>query len=208
MRLIVIYSHAMPLEQKVRGEILGGFSSRTAEFSSIPWGPLSTDCSRWLSQVLNAKWGLRNPQAHSSASSQPLILRCQPRHIQVPSTALAALPLLPSTPRPTRSPIRPYIASSTPSASKHPCSGFHPRMPSISRGNCSITEARHGLSMMFGNSCWAPLLLWQLSSAVLCVWRRKWQPTPVFLPGESQGWGSLVGCRLWGRTESDTTEAT
>ena len=39
-------------------------------------------------------------------------------------------------------------------------------------------------------------------------WRRKWQPTPVFLPGESQGWGSLVGCRLWGRTKSDTTEAT
>ena len=39
-------------------------------------------------------------------------------------------------------------------------------------------------------------------------WRRKWQPTPVFLPGESQGWGSLVGCRLWGCTESDMTEAT
>ena len=39
-------------------------------------------------------------------------------------------------------------------------------------------------------------------------WRRKWQPTPVFLPGESQGWGSLVGCRLWGRTELDATEAT
>ena len=39
-------------------------------------------------------------------------------------------------------------------------------------------------------------------------WRRKWQPTPVCLPGESQGWGSLVGCRLWGLTESDTTEAT
>ena len=38
-------------------------------------------------------------------------------------------------------------------------------------------------------------------------WRRKWQPTPVFLPGESQGRGSLVGCRLWGRTELDTTEA-
>ena len=37
-------------------------------------------------------------------------------------------------------------------------------------------------------------------------WRRKWQPTPAFLPGESQGRGSLVGCRLWGRTESDTTE--
>ena len=39
-------------------------------------------------------------------------------------------------------------------------------------------------------------------------WRRKWQPTPVFLPGESQGRRSLVGCHLWGRTESDTTEAT
>ena len=37
-------------------------------------------------------------------------------------------------------------------------------------------------------------------------WRRKWQPTPVFLPGESQGRGSLVGCRLWGHTELDTTE--
>ena len=39
-------------------------------------------------------------------------------------------------------------------------------------------------------------------------WRRKWQPTPVFLPGESQGRGSLVGCHLWGRTELDTTELT
>ena len=39
-------------------------------------------------------------------------------------------------------------------------------------------------------------------------WRRKWQTTPVFLPGESQGWGSLVGCHVWGHTESDTTEAT
>ena len=39
-------------------------------------------------------------------------------------------------------------------------------------------------------------------------WRKKWQPTPVFLPGESQGQRSLVGCCLWGRTESDTTETT
>ena len=38
-------------------------------------------------------------------------------------------------------------------------------------------------------------------------WRRKWQLTPVFLPGESQGQGSLVDCRLRGRIESDTTEA-
>ena len=38
-----------------------------------------------------------------------------------------------------------------------------------------------------------------LSLFTFMHWRRKWQPTPVFLPGESQGWGSLVGCHLWGR---------
>ena len=47
-----------------------------------------------------------------------------------------------------------------------------------------------------------------LSLFTFMHWRRKWQPTPVFLPGESQGWGSLVGCCLWGLTESDMTEAT
>jgi len=36
--------------------------------------------------------------------------------------------------------------------------------------------------------------------------RRQWQPTPVFLPGKSHGLRSLVGCRPWGRKESDTTE--
>ena len=46
-----------------------------------------------------------------------------------------------------------------------------------------------------------------LSLFTFMHWRRKWQPTPVFLPGESQGQGSLVGCRLWGRTELDMTEA-
>ena len=47
-----------------------------------------------------------------------------------------------------------------------------------------------------------------LSLFTFMHWRRKWQPTLVFLPGESQGRGSLVGCRLWGHTESDMTEAT
>ena len=47
-----------------------------------------------------------------------------------------------------------------------------------------------------------------LSLFTFMHWRRKWQPTPVFLPGESQGRGSLVGCGLWGRTDSDTTEVT
>ena len=37
-----------------------------------------------------------------------------------------------------------------------------------------------------------------LSLFTFMHWRRKWQPTPVFLPRESQGQGSLVGCRLWG----------
>ena len=47
-----------------------------------------------------------------------------------------------------------------------------------------------------------------LSLFTFMHWRRKWQPTPVFLPGESQGRGSLVGCRLWGCSELNTTEAT
>ena len=47
-----------------------------------------------------------------------------------------------------------------------------------------------------------------LSLFTFIHWRRKWQPTPVSLPGESQGRGSLVGCRLWGRTELDMTEVT
>ena len=37
-------------------------------------------------------------------------------------------------------------------------------------------------------------------------WRRKWQPTPVFLPGESHGQRSLVSYSPWGHKESDTTE--
>ena len=45
-----------------------------------------------------------------------------------------------------------------------------------------------------------------LSLFTFMHWRRKWQPTPVFLPRESQGWGSLEGCRLWVHTESDMTE--
>ena len=48
----------------------------------------------------------------------------------------------------------------------------------------------------------------RLSDFTFTHWRRKWQPTPVFLPGESQGWRSLVGCHLWSCTESDTTEVT
>ena len=48
----------------------------------------------------------------------------------------------------------------------------------------------------------------RLSNFTFTHWRRKWQPTPAFLPGESQGQRSLVGCRLWSRTEPDTTDVT
>ena len=51
-------------------------------------------------------------------------------------------------------------------------------------------------------------LVTSLSLFTLMHWRRKWQPTPVFSPGESQGQGNLVGWHLWGHTELDMTEAT
>ena len=70
---------------------------------------------------------------------------------------------------------------------------------------------------MDGGACWAAVhgvtKSWtRLSDLTFTFtfmhWRRKWQPTPVFLLGECQGQGSLVGFRLWGRTKLDTTEAT
>ena len=50
---------------------------------------------------------------------------------------------------------------------------------------------------------WGESSTYQLAKSFTFMhWRRKWQPTPVFLPGESQGRGSLMGCHLWGRTDS------
>ena len=46
----------------------------------------------------------------------------------------------------------------------------------------------------------------QFSAYKSYSWRRKWQPSPILLPGESHGWRSLVGYSPWGCTESDTTE--
>ena len=67
------------------------------------------------------------------------------------------------------------------------------------------TEEPGGLQSM-GSQRVGDDLATSLSLFTFMHCRRKWQPTPVFLPGESQGRGSLVGCRLWGCTESDTTE--
>ena len=57
---------------------------------------------------------------------------------------------------------------------------------------------------------WRVRNTWAISLSLFTFmhWRRRWQPTPVFLPGESQGRRSLVGSHLWDCTESDTTEAT
>ena len=69
------------------------------------------------------------------------------------------------------------------------------------------TEEPGGLQSMgslgVGHDCETSLSLFTFTH-----WRRQWQPTPMFSPGESQGQGSLMGCHLWGRTELDTTEAT
>ena len=61
-----------------------------------------------------------------------------------------------------------------------------------------IAKSRTGLSD------WSHLI-W---TVVYISRRRQWHPTPMFLPGKSQGRGSLVGCCPWGRTESDMTEVT
>ena len=47
----------------------------------------------------------------------------------------------------------------------------------------------------------------RICTLVSIQWRRRrWQPTPVLLPGKFHGWRSLVGCNPWGREESDMTE--
>ena len=57
----------------------------------------------------------------------------------------------------------------------------------------SFTKTIHGKGSYF---CFNVYLCF---TSEVIHWRRKWQPTPAFLTGESQGWGNLVGCHLWGR---------
>ena len=70
-----------------------------------------------------------------------------------------------------------------------------------------------GWRSLVGCSPWGPWVsgtTWATSLSLFTFmhWRRKWQPTPVFSPGEFQERGSLVGCHLWDHIESDTTEVT
>ena len=85
----------------------------------------------------------------------------------------------------------------------------------IGKGNGTLLQYSYLENPSDGGAWWAAVhgvarSQTQLSDFTFTFmhWRRKRQPTPVFLPGESQGLGSLVGCRLWGRTELDMTEVT
>ena len=61
---------------------------------------------------------------------------------------------------------------------------------------------------IFANKATDTGLFSKIYKQLMQLQRSQWHPIPVFLPGESQGRGRLVACHLWGRTESDTTEAT
>ena len=92
------------------------------------------------------------------------------------------------------------------------------------QGTFLSTKMRTSLGQRFlywSEVLWAPGLPWWLRWWRICLqcgrpgfnprvkkipWRRKWQPTPVFLPGKSQGKRSLVGYSPWGHKESDRTE--
>ena len=92
---------------------------------------------------------------------------------------------------------------------------FHFSLSCIGEGNGNPLQCSCLENPMDGGAWWAavhgvPRSWTRLSDFTFTFmhWRRKCQPTPVFLPGESQGRRSLVGCRRWGRIESDMTEAT
>ena len=72
---------------------------------------------------------------------------------------------------------------------------------------CDSDFANYGWRSLVGCSPWGRRVRhdWATSLSLFTFmhWRRKWQPTPVFLPGESQRQRSLLGCCLWGHTESD-----
>ena len=62
------------------------------------------------------------------------------------------------------------------------------------------------LCLNISNSKRPGMLVQMLENTLHYAWRRQWHPTPVLLPGKSQGWRSLEGCSPWGRWGSDTTE--
>ena len=79
-----------------------------------------------------------------------------------------------------------------------------PAVHGVARSPTGLSTQASNLNYLWIGHDWAT----SLSLFTFMHWRKKWQPTPVFLPGESQGRGSLVGCCLRGCTESDRTEVT
>ena len=83
---------------------------------------------------------------------------------------------------------------------------FHTKMGTIKDRNCmDLTEAENPMD----GGAWQVAVhgvakSWiRLSDFTFMHWRRKWQPTPVFLPGESQGWGTWWAA-IYGVTQSRT----
>ena len=75
--------------------------------------------------------------------------------------------------------------------------------------NYPMTKILFFLTFLLEYNCFTTLCkvsAIQQNESAICIWRRQWHPAPVFLPGKSHGWRSLVGCSPWGRQESDTTE--
>ena len=127
----------------------------------------------------------------------------------------------------------PFLSSSS---RVHPVAGAQARcVPSVRVGHSSSSpttmgihlllwsdgfcnHSTKGLMLLLIRKHWLPWCLRGLSVCLQCrrpgfdpwvgkiPWRRRWQPTPVFLPGESHGQRSLVGYSLRDRKESDTTE--
>ena len=84
-----------------------------------------------------------------------------------------------------------------------------------------VAQSRTRLKRLSSSSSSSSSSMWWLRWYSICLprgrpgvnpwvrkisWRRKWQPTPVFLPGKSHGWWNLVGYSPWGLKELDTTE--
>ena len=81
----------------------------------------------------------------------------------------------------------------------------HTQLYTFTQKYTQIASAVHGVT-----KSWTRLSDFTFTFHFLlsCIGEGNGNPLQCFLPGESQGWGSLMGCGLWGHTESDTTEAT
>ena len=92
-------------------------------------------------------------------------------------------------------------------ATVHGVTKSQTRLKQLSMHSCSNLACMHA-AIKNKCQCWRAKRHWFDCCVGTIPWRRKWQPTPVFLPGKSYGQRSLAGYSPWGRKELDTTEAT